>query len=62
MSGTVDDLRKFRDARLYANAAGRLFVATYYAFSPPLARAIAADRRLRAAARALIDPIAQILK
>jgi hypothetical protein len=38
------------------NPLGRLAVAAYYAMSPPLARAIASDERLRAGARTLLKP------
>jgi hypothetical protein len=53
----VEALRAVRDTRLYPTPLGRLAVAAYYAFSPPLAAAIAHDRRLRAAARALLAPL-----
>jgi hypothetical protein len=62
MAGAVDDLRKVRDQRLLTSAAGRLFVASYYAFSPPLADAIAADKHLRAAARAALQPIVDLMR
>jgi hypothetical protein len=57
LASSVDALRRFRDRRLLDNPAGRLFVATYYAFSPPLARAIASDERLRALARRALTPL-----
>jgi hypothetical protein len=53
----LDVLRRLRDHRLLNNPFGQLAVAAYYAFSPPLANAIASDERLRAAARRLIAPL-----
>jgi hypothetical protein len=49
-------LRQFRDRALLGSPLGQLAVAAYYALSPPLARAIAADERLRAAARQALTP------
>jgi hypothetical protein len=57
MAGAVAVLRNYRDRRLLPNPAGRLFVAAYYAFSPPLAAAIAGDARLRALSRKLLAPL-----
>jgi hypothetical protein len=59
MAPSVDALRDFRDRALLGNPGGRLLVATYYAFAPPLAGAIAADPRLRALARALLAPLVE---
>jgi hypothetical protein len=52
----VDALRKLRDGALLTNPLGRLAVAAYYALSPPLARFIASDDRLRAGARTMLEP------
>jgi len=52
----VQILRDFRDRYLLTNAPGRLFVATYYRLSPPLARWIAARDLLRAAVRGPLGP------
>ena len=41
---------------MLTNPLGRLFVAAYYALSPPIAGAIASDERLRAGARTLLAP------
>jgi hypothetical protein len=49
-------LRRFRDRALYPSAFGAFATALYYAFSPPLARAIAADDRLRSLARRALVP------
>jgi hypothetical protein len=56
MARDVELLRRFRDRALVARPLGRLAVALYYAFSPPLARAISVDERLRAAARRALAP------
>jgi hypothetical protein len=56
MQDDVDLLRRFRDGALLRSPLGRLAVASYYALSPPLARAIATDDRLRAAARVALAP------
>jgi hypothetical protein len=62
MENAVDELRTFRDHDLLPNPAGRLFVASYYAFSPPLARAIAGDKRLRALARVALKPLVDLVE
>jgi hypothetical protein len=56
MDKDVDALRRLRDGALLTNPLGKLAVAAYYAMSPPLARAIASDERLRAGARAALQP------
>jgi len=56
MAADVDSLRKLRDGAMLTNPLGRLFVAAYYALSPPIAGAIASDERLRAGARTLLAP------
>jgi len=58
----VVDFRTFRDQHLLNNPAGRLATAIYYAFSPPLANAIASDEALRALARRALDPISVLLR
>ncbi|MGQ9545694.1 MAG: CFI-box-CTERM domain-containing protein [Dehalococcoidia bacterium] len=47
-------LREFRDAVLSKNLAGRLFLATYYRLSPPMANLIAGNEFLRILARELL--------
>ncbi len=59
LAGELDVLRRLRDRRLLTNPLGQLAVATYYAFSPPVANAIASDERLRAAARRVIAPLVE---
>ena len=60
MAKELDALRAVRDRLLLTNPLGRLAVAAYYAMSPPIARAIATDERLRAGVRKLIAPIAAV--
>lgn len=57
MARELDTLRAVRDRALFTNALGTVVVAAYYAISPPIARAIATDERLRAGARSLLRPI-----
>ena len=60
MAQEIDALRAVRDRALLTNPLGRLAVAGYYAMSPPIARAIASDERLRAGARKLLQPIVEV--
>ncbi|MDQ7821334.1 MAG: CFI-box-CTERM domain-containing protein [Candidatus Eremiobacteraeota bacterium] len=53
----VTALRQFRDRVLLKNAPGRLFVAFYYALSPPAARIVASSPMLRAFVRWHLGPI-----
>ncbi len=61
LAATVQALRKFRDRHLLSNPAGRLATAIYYAFSPPLSRAIDTDENLRGLVRAALAPLDGIL-
>lgn len=59
----VVELRAFRDRVLRRHAAGRLFIRTYYATSPPVARWIArSERRKRATRVALVRPLSKIVQ
>ncbi|GEM_PF-2341886 len=51
----VKVLRTFRDRHLLTNKMGKLFVKTYYAVSPQLAKSIAPSPFLRAAARHMLS-------
>jgi hypothetical protein len=62
MASELDALRAVRDRALMTNPLGRLAVASYYALSPPVARAIASDERLRAGARALLRPVVELAR
>jgi hypothetical protein len=62
MASELDALRAVRDRALLTNPLGRLAVASYYALSPPVARAIASDERLRAGARALLAPVVALAR
>ncbi len=53
----VATLRSFRDVYLLSFAPGRLFVKTYYAYSPPAACFIAKHETLRAAVRIGLLPL-----
>jgi hypothetical protein len=53
----VVSLREFRDAYLLPSHSGRAFVELYYAISPPMADAIAANEGLRTATRAVLVPV-----
>lgn len=54
---TVRTLRAFRDRVLAKSVAGRLFIDTYYALSPPAAQAIAKQEVLRGATRVALEPL-----
>src|SRR5205807_91005 len=60
LDARVVALRALRDRRLLGNAAGRVVVSLYHAFSPPLAAAIAPDPSLRALARSAITPLVRL--
>ena len=62
MAPAVAVLRRLRDERLLNQPAGRLFTASYYSFSPPVASAIASDEHLRAGARHLLTPFVTIAR
>jgi hypothetical protein len=62
LAAELGPLRALRDRQLLAAPLGRLAVGAYYAFSPSLAAAIAADPRLRAATRALVGPLVELAR
>ncbi len=53
----VATLRKFRDAHLLPCASGRMFVRTYYTYSPPVADFIVRHETLRSAVRMGLLPL-----
>lgn len=58
----VVTLRRFRDEVLLPTAAGRWFVATYYAISPPIADVIRDSEALKAVTRAALAPLVRLAK
>ncbi len=62
LADEVDSLRHLRDRYLLTNPLGRVFVATYYSLSPPLANVIAGNERLRSHARALVAPLVEVAR
>lgn len=57
MEKNVKTLRRFRDQVLKKTSWGQIFIKTYYALSPSLARWIAQKSERRSAARILLTPI-----
>jgi hypothetical protein len=57
MAREIDTLRHFRDRHLMTNALGRVFAATYYSMSPPIANVISGSTFLRARTRAFVAPL-----
>jgi hypothetical protein len=53
----VQILREFRDRYLLTNCIGRIFVDTYYRYSPTLARLAATHKSIRALARLNLMPV-----
>jgi hypothetical protein len=62
MAPEVRTLRAFRDQYLLTNGPGRLFVRTYYAVSPPLAKFISESPALKAVARVVIAPFVVVAR
>lgn len=58
----VARLRRFRDRHLLKGPAGQLFVAAYYALSPPLAAMIGQSEGLRSLARRALSLLAPLVK
>ncbi len=56
MANEVKTFREFRNQFLLTNTIGKLFVKTYYKFSPPIADFIEKSETLRAATRAALYP------
>lgn len=57
MTDEVKLLQRFRDRYLETNGIGRGVVRLYYTLSPPLARIIGADEKLRSSARNVLQPV-----
>jgi len=60
MATELDSLRHLRDRYLLGNPLGSMFVATYYTFSPAIARVIATREDLRAGTRSILAPLVAI--
>ncbi len=58
----VQVLRKFRDRYLLTTGRGRDLVALYYRLSPPLAKRIAGDERLKLAVRIVLKPLVWFIR
>lgn len=57
MSPEVQSFRDFRDSYLMTNSVGRIFVKTYYQFSPPFARWIQHHEWAKVTARGILWPM-----
>lgn len=55
-------LRKFRDENLARYLIGRVFIASYYRLSPPIAAIIKQSNVLRAITRAALRPVVWLLE
>jgi hypothetical protein len=62
MAAELDSLRKLRDRHMLTNPLGTAFVASYYAFSPSIARVIAQSDTLRAGTRSLLAPLVDVAR
>jgi hypothetical protein len=62
MTNEISVLGKFRDRRLKPNIIGRHLVKAYYWLSPPIANAIAPNKKLRALVRLSLKPIIETLR
>ncbi|MBI2498902.1 hypothetical protein HYV88_01525 [Candidatus Woesearchaeota archaeon] len=61
-SEEINVLRDWRDKSLITNNFGRLFVKTYYRFSPPIAQFIENKEGLKKAVRVVLNPYIKFLK
>jgi very-short-patch-repair endonuclease len=62
MAQEISTLRRFRDSKMEPNLIGRCLIALYYNTSPPLARAIAPSKIMRAFVRMNLKPIIRFLE
>jgi len=58
----LDVLRKFRDTKLEPNIVGRRLTALYYSVSPPIAKIIARNKKMRKVIRECLNPTINFLK
>ena len=57
----VEVLKRFRDNHLLTNPAGKMLVALYYRYSPPLADLIRKNEPLKAASRFILTPVVLLI-
>ena len=57
----IDVLRMWRDMTLKKSMVGRMFIRTYYTFSPPVAWVISKSKILRGLTRFLLKPIVGVV-
>ncbi|MGO2242672.1 MAG: CFI-box-CTERM domain-containing protein [Halomonas sp.] len=62
LASEVNTLRAWRDKALRKSVLGKLFIATYYIVSPPLARLVRRSNILRAIVRAGLRPVIKYVK
>ena len=58
----VETLRNFRDRYLITNEPGRWFVASYYEYSPPVAKVIESSATLASLTRVALSPVVYAVK
>lgn len=58
----INVLRKFRDEKLNTNLVGKHLVTLYYTLSPPLAKIISRNERMKALVRFNLNPIIRTLR
>lgn len=57
----IDVLRMWRDFTLKQSISGRIFIKTYYTFSPPVAWIISKSKFLRTLTRSLLKPLIKLI-
>jgi very-short-patch-repair endonuclease len=62
MAKEINILRRYRDLKLNPNLIGRHLVTLYYNTSPPFAKVIARNKKMRAVVRLILKPIINIFE
>jgi very-short-patch-repair endonuclease len=62
MAQEINILRRFRDSRVKPNLIARHFVTLYYNASPPLARVISRNKKMKAFVRLSLKPIIHLVE
>jgi hypothetical protein len=62
MAQEINTLRRFRDSRMEPNLILRHFVTLYYNVSPPLARVISGNKKMKAFVRLSLKPIIRLFE